>query len=62
MRGSRFFLVLSFTVVIPLALSAASWSEPSPDSEQVVFFSGGTIDDGLTFTLLTTPPFRRRTY
>ena len=40
--------------MVPLALSAASWSEPSPDSEQVVFFSGGTIDDGLTFIVLTT--------
>lgn len=54
MRRSRFFLVLSFAVIIPLALSAASWPEPSPDLEQVVFFSGGTIDDGLTFVLLTT--------
>ncbi len=54
MRRSRFFLILSFAVLIPLALSAASWSEPSPDSKQVVFFSGGTIDDGLTFILLTT--------
>ena len=54
MRRSRLFLVLSLAVVIPLALSAATWSEPSADSEQVVFFSGGTIDDGLTFVLLTT--------
>jgi len=54
MRRSRFFLALSFAVVMPLALSAATWSEPSPNSEQVVFFSGGTIDDGLTFILLTT--------
>ncbi len=54
MRRSRFFLFLSFAVVIPLALSAATWSEPLPNPEQVVFFSGGTIDDGLTFILLTT--------
>ncbi len=53
MRRSRFFLALSFAVVIPLALSAATWSESSSDLEQVVFFSGGTIDDALTFILLT---------